>query len=212
MATDTLTELQEWLTTERDTAWANKDRLLLSGALQDAVTQDVRAEAFRYVLTKLGSLAESTALPEITPDPWEGEGLNSKPRVGTGCSFGYGNDCYPGTIVEVSPSGHQLKVRDDLHECTSGSFQQGDWTGTYHTDSDGVVVVYTRRRSFKRCAHCGTRRKADATTCNSNGLCREATDLHGPTWRPVYMRRGDTGRGMPSLHVGVRRYYQDPHF
>ena len=159
-----------------------------------------------------------TQVPGVTVNPWEGgEGLKSKPKVGTGVTYGAGSDSYPGTVVEVSKTGHSIKVRGDRTIRLSGNFKDGNWEGTYHVevpleDDSERLTTYTRRRNWKQCVHCGSRKRAAATTCLANGNCRDATKSYGSLWFPVYAQKGDTGRRISTLTIGSRRYYQDPHF
>lgn len=163
-------------------------------------------------------------LPKTTPDLWEGEGHTAKPKVGMAATYGAGSDSYPGTVIKVSPSGHQITVRADAVEGLSGSFRSDDWRGQFFANPDGTERVYTRRRR-KRCAYCGAPSPLDAERCDKQYMCRWDTTIgdeggvsvtrhpREPKWRPIYRQKGSSGRGnYGNVHLGSRRYYQDPHF
>jgi hypothetical protein len=74
-----------------------------------------------------------------------------EPKVGMGVTMGYGSDCYPGTIVKVSPSGHAVWVVDDRHTYTGPPRPYGDpgkdedWHYFRTADNEGKKA--TRRQN-----------------------------------------------------------------
>ncbi len=68
------------------------------------------------------------------------------PAVGLGITYAIGGDCYPYTIRQVSPSGHQFRadpdhVGDDLRTFTRRK------DGTYMAQGAPYTFVYVGRKS-----------------------------------------------------------------
>lgn len=72
---------------------------------------------------------------------------NIEPKVGMGATYGYGSDCYPATIIEVSPSGKRLTIQRDEVLVTSGSDQTGDKIYTLLEDPNGATIEYSLRKN-----------------------------------------------------------------
>ena len=74
------------------------------------------------------------------------QNMNQKPEVGMGATYGIGSDCYPVTIIEVSPSGHQIKLQHDKFELTDRGAVSGTQVYDYAPNPDADVKVFTRRQ------------------------------------------------------------------
>jgi len=72
--------------------------------------------------------------------------MNQKPEVGMGCTYGIGSDAYPATIIEVSPSGHQIKLQHDKFERTDKNAVSGTQVYDYAPNPQAEVRVFTRRK------------------------------------------------------------------
>jgi hypothetical protein len=70
------------------------------------------------------------------------------PVVGVGVTRSIGSDSYAGTIVKVSPSGHQFTMRDDIAQVVKGTEQDGSAEYIYLRNSAGcgAETVFSRRR------------------------------------------------------------------
>lgn len=154
-------------------------------------------------------------LPVSDPDPWREVNGRLIPVKGVGASHGYGSDCYPFTVVAVSPSGHQITLRADSARVVEGSFMEGNAVCEFYAqeesfDWEGKTndQTATRRSREHRCGNCGSISSTKVTSCERTLGCREVKQ----TWYPVYKMKGSTGRRVPSVSIGHRRYYQDPHF
>jgi hypothetical protein len=159
-------------------------------------------------------------LPARDTDPWQRSAVSGNliPREGVGASHGYGSDCYPYTIIKVSKTGHQIVLRPDNSRVVSGSFICGDAVCEFtsrkvtmknNTDLVDGDRIATRRNTQHRCGNCGSISPIKVSKCDRTIGCKQADDQ---AWYPVYKMKGSTGRGVPSVGIGYRRYYQDPHF
>lgn len=72
-----------------------------------------------------------------------------RPTVGDGATMYVGSDCYPYTVVKVSPSGKTIEMREDHYRIVSGdgSFQRGIPEISYSPQPNAVplTVRYTNR-------------------------------------------------------------------
>lgn len=74
--------------------------------------------------------------------------LATKPKVGDGATQSVGSDCYPFTIIEVSPSGKTLTLqRDDAHRIDRNGLSE-DQRYIYTRATSGALR--TARWSEKR--------------------------------------------------------------
>lgn len=69
-----------------------------------------------------------------------------KPKVGMGCTYGIGADAYPARIIEVSPSGHRIKIQMDRAVAVDGA-AMGQEVFDITRDTDGRIEEYTRRKN-----------------------------------------------------------------
>ena len=76
------------------------------------------------------------------------------PTIGMGCTYSIGGDAYPATIIEVSPSGHRIKIQMDKAVVTS-SKGMGQEVYEITRDTDGRIEEYTRRKkgNYKEKGH-----------------------------------------------------------
>lgn len=51
--------------------------------------------------------------------------MSVAPEIGMGVTYGAGSDCYPGTIIYVSQSGHKIKFVPDDYRVVKGSGHDG---------------------------------------------------------------------------------------
>ena len=70
------------------------------------------------------------------------------PQVGMGATSGFGSDCYPYTIIEVSKDGKKVKVQSDAHAPVKEGFdfyanQQYDYTA----NPNGSVMEFRLRKN-----------------------------------------------------------------
>lgn len=122
-------------------------------------------------------LREGTGtLPSL--EPYDG----GPPPVGMGATFGYGSDCYPYTVVDVSPSGKTIWLARDDYQIVSGSFQGGDARHEYRPDPESQGDPRTWRKATWRTVR------------------GQAGYFVGP------------GRSAVRVSLGRRMFYQDPHF
>lgn len=166
----------------------------------------------------MSTTEKKETLPSSDPEPWREVDGRLIPLVGIGASHGYGSDCYPYTVVAVSKTGHQIMLRRDDAKVVSGSFIEGNAVCDYTSRPEHVDEfmgssdrIATRRNNQHRCGNCGSLIRtccSKVTSCAATLGCREVKQR----WLPVYRMKGSTGRGAPSVGIGYRRYYQDPHF
>jgi hypothetical protein len=72
---------------------------------------------------------------------------NGTPKVGDGATMAIGSDRYPGTVIEVSKSGHTVKVRSDNYKLVGGSALSEDQRYEFTPNPNGAVEVFTRRKN-----------------------------------------------------------------
>lgn len=65
--------------------------------------------------------------------------------VGQGCSFGVGNDSYPCTVIDASPSGKTLKTRDAAVKVVSGSGHDGSAVYEFSENPEGAEREWSLR-------------------------------------------------------------------
>jgi len=68
------------------------------------------------------------------------------PKVGDGATLCVGSDCYPYTIIEVSPDGNYVVVQEDNHTPTADCNYFGNQSYTYSTNPRGGIREFTRRK------------------------------------------------------------------
>jgi hypothetical protein len=69
------------------------------------------------------------------------------PEVGLACTISVGSDSYPGTIIEVSPSKHQIKIQRDRCTATKDSDFYSNQNYVFQIDPNGEVILATRRKN-----------------------------------------------------------------
>jgi hypothetical protein len=69
------------------------------------------------------------------------------PEIGMGATGGAGSDCYPYTIVEISPNGKTIWVTSDSHKATKDCEYYGNQSYTYTSNMDGERECYTLRKN-----------------------------------------------------------------
>lgn len=67
-------------------------------------------------------------------------------KVNDGVSFGYGADCYPGTVVKVTPS--QVHVARDDWKCIKAPSAMGAHDGKYEfiQHKNAPVMIFTVKK------------------------------------------------------------------
>lgn len=75
------------------------------------------------------------------------EYILTRPEVGKGCTYGAGSDCYPATIVEVSPNGKTIWVTNDTSKPTKNYNYYGNQEHTFETNWDAPRTCYTLRKN-----------------------------------------------------------------
>lgn len=66
---------------------------------------------------------------------------------GMGATVGIGSDCYPYTIVEVSPDYKTIKMQRDHYEPAAGYDYYGSQVYNYTPDPNASVEVWTKRNN-----------------------------------------------------------------
>ncbi|MNJ89976.1 hypothetical protein D3C87_75650 [compost metagenome] len=69
------------------------------------------------------------------------------PEIGMGATYGYGSDCYPGTVIWVSSSGKKIKVQGDNYKRTdkAGPFTESQ-EYEYSEDKGGPIYEFSLRK------------------------------------------------------------------
>jgi len=135
--------------------------------------------------------------PKIDPQTRKRLQQEKRPRVGDGATVLYWTDRAAGTVVEVSKTGHRIRIRRDKATATEGS---NPFTGpqdyTYQPDPDGAEWVATIRFRYRE---------------DGSYAEREAGIV--PGWEAFYklVGYGSYQQG-GSVAVGVRDEYYDPSF
>ena len=66
-------------------------------------------------------------------------------KIGEGVTLRYVSDCYPFTIVKISPSGRKIVIQEDRANRVSGSWP--DYQYEYIRDGYGRKMIFTFRKN-----------------------------------------------------------------
>jgi hypothetical protein len=74
-------------------------------------------------------------------------------KVGDGATMGWGSDCYPATVIEISANRRVVTIQADNYRVVSGTTCDGSAEYAYETNLEGNTYVcryYRRNRSRSR--------------------------------------------------------------
>jgi hypothetical protein len=73
--------------------------------------------------------------------------LRYQPQAGEGAHYGGNGDAYPVTVLEVSKSGHRVKVQRARHKIDPSDvgLKEGHRVATFTPNPEGEILTFTRR-------------------------------------------------------------------
>ena len=67
------------------------------------------------------------------------------PKEGDGATIGIGSDCYPATVIEVSPNGKTVTVQYDFATPIKNFDFYGNQVYSFECNRNGAIEVWTLR-------------------------------------------------------------------
>lgn len=76
---------------------------------------------------------------------------NNVPKVGDGATMSVGSDCYPATVVKVSPSGKTVEIQMDEYTRydLGGPFTEDQRYNYHRNPNGGIRIVRMTKRGWR---------------------------------------------------------------
>ena len=71
-------------------------------------------------------------------------------RVGEAATISIGSDCYPATVIDVTPSGKTVTCQYDNFVFIPGSLTTGGYEYSYQSDPNGRIMKFRYSAKYNR--------------------------------------------------------------